>query len=57
MFGGKPGDGIVGGIVVFECGFKLLNEVGDDSNGDDSARNSILSEGGCPSEGRSFGHV
>ena len=53
----EPGDGVASGVVVFECGFKLHNKVGEGSDGDDSTRYSILSEGGCPGEGVSFGHI
>ena len=56
-FSGEPGNGITGGVMVFECGFKLCSEVGEGSNGDSSTEDSILLEGGCPGEGRSFGHV
>ena len=56
-FGGEPSDGIASGVMVFERNFKLLDEVREGSNGDDSTRYSILSEGGCPSEGGSFGHI
>ena len=53
-FGGKPGDGISSDVVVLECGFKLHNAVGEGPHG---YGDSVLSERGCPSEGRSFGHV
>ena len=43
--------------MVFEHCFKLCNEVGEGSNGDNSTGDSILLEGGCPGEGGSFGHV
>ena len=43
--------------MVFECNFKLLDGVGEGFNSDDSSRDSILSEGGCPGEGGSLGHV
>ena len=57
VLSGEPGDGIASGIVVFKCGFELLDEVGEGSNSNNSARDSILLEGGCPGEGRSFGHI
>ena len=56
-FGGEPSNGIASGVMVFEHSFEFLNKVGEGSDGDDSARDSALSEGGCPSEGRSFGHI
>ena len=56
-FGEEPGDGIASDVMVFECSFELLNEVREGSDGDDSSRDSILSKGGCPSEGGSFGHI
>ena len=44
VFSGEPGDGVVGGIMVFEHGFELLNEVGEGSNGDDSARDGVVAQ-------------
>ena len=57
MLGREPGDGIAGGVMVFEHGFKLLDEVKEGPNGDDSTRDCILLKSGSPGEGRSFGHV
>ena len=53
----EPGDGVAGGVMVFEHSFKLHDEAREGSDGEDPARDSMLSEGGCPSEGRSLGHV
>ena len=50
-FSGEPGNGISGSIMMFERSFKLLDGVGEGSNGDDSIRDSVVSESGCPSEG------
>ena len=55
--GGKPGDGVSGDVMVFECGFELRNEVGEGTHGYGGSCDSVLSERGCPGEGRSFGHV
>ena len=57
VFSEEPSDGITSGIVVFEHSFKLLGEVGEGSNGDNSTRDGTLSEGSCPCEGRSFSHI
>ena len=57
VFGGEPGDGITGDVMVFEHGFEFLDKVREGSDSDDSSRDSVLLEGGCPSEGRSFGYV
>ena len=32
-FGGEPGDGIAGGVMVFECGLKFGDEVREGSHG------------------------
>ena len=47
VFSGEPGNGITGGVMVFECGFKLLDEVRKGSNGNDPTGDSVLLEGGC----------
>ena len=56
-FSGEPGDGVTSGVMMSECSLKFLDEVGEGSNSDDSSRDSILSGGGCPGGGGSFGHV
>ena len=56
-FGGEPGNGIAGNVMVFEHGFKLLDEVGEGSNGDGSARDGILSDSSCPGKGRSLDYI
>ena len=33
MFGGKPGNGVSGDVVVFEHSFELCNEVGEGTHG------------------------
>ena len=57
MFSGEPGDGISGGVIMFEHGFELRDEIREGFNGDNSTGDSILSEGSCPGEGGSFGHI
>ena len=54
---GEPSDGVTCGIVVFECSFELGNEVREGPHGYGGPSYGILPEGGCPSEGGSFGHV
>ena len=56
-FGGKPGDGGSGDVVVFECSFELSDKVGERAHGYGGSHDSILSECGGPCESRSFGHV
>ena len=56
-FGGEPSNSIAGDVMVFECGFKLLDEVREGFSGDDATRDGILSEGSSPRKGRPFGHV
>ena len=56
-FGGKPGDGGSGDVVVFECGFKLSDKVGECTHGYGSSGDGVLSERGGPCEGGSLGHV
>ena len=51
VLSGEPGNGVAGGVMVFEHSFELRDEVGEGSNRDNSARDSILLEGGCPGEG------
>ena len=50
-FSGEPGNGVASGVMVFECNFELHDKVGEGSYGNNSTRDSVLSEGGCPSEG------
>ena len=57
VFDGGPSDGIAGGVMVYECSFKLLDEVREGPDGDDPTRDGVLLEGRCPSKGRSFGHI
>ena len=56
-FGEESGNGIAGGVMVFEHSFELLDEVREGSNGDDAARDGILLKGSYTGKGRSFGHV
>ena len=56
-FGGKPGDGGSSDIVVFERCFEFGDEIRECTHGDGRSGDSVLSEGSCPGEGRSFGHV
>ena len=37
VFSGEPSDGIAGGVMVFKHSFKLFDEVGEGSDGDDSS--------------------
>ena len=57
VFGGEPGDGIACGVVVFECGLEFGDKVREGSHSYGGSRDGILSEGGCPGEGRTLGHV
>ena len=56
-FSGEPGDGVTSGVMVFECGLKLCDKCRESPHGYGGSRDGILSECGCPSKGRSFGHV
>ena len=56
-FGGEPGDSIAGGVMVFECSFELSDKVGEGPHGYGGSEDGVLSECGCPSEGRPLGHV
>ena len=56
-FGGKPGDGSFGNVMVFERSFELGDEIRERSHGYGCSSDGILSKRGCPSEGRPFGHV
>ena len=56
-FGGEPGYGGSSDVVVFECGFKLGDEIRERSHGYGRSGDGVLSECGCPSEGGPFGHV
>ena len=56
-FSGEPSDGVTRGIVVFECSFKFGDEVREGPHGYGGPSDGILPEGGCPSEGGSFGHL
>ena len=56
-FSGEPGDGITGGIVVFECSFEFQDKIGESSYGYGGSGDGVLPKGGCPGEGGSFGHV
>ena len=56
-FSGEPGNGIASSVMVFECSFEPHDEVGEGPHGYGGPRDGILPKGGCPSEGRSFGHV
>ena len=57
VFGGKPGDGSSGDIVVFECGFELSDKVGECAHGYGGSCDGLLSECGGPCESGSLGHV
>ena len=57
VFGGKPGDGSSGDIVVFERGFELSDKVRECAHGYGCSSDGVLSERGGPCESRSFGHV
>ena len=56
-FGREPSDGISFYIMVLESSFKVGNKHGEGFHGDGGANKGFLTEGGCPSEGGSFGHV
>ena len=43
--------------MVFKGSFKVGDKHGEGSHGDGGADEGFLTEGGCPSEGGSFGHV
>ena len=54
---GKPGDGVPGDIVVFECSIELCDEVGKGPKGERGSRDGALAKGCCPGKGRPFCHV
>ena len=56
-FSGEPGNGVAGGVMVFECSFELHDEVGEGPHSYGDSGDGVLPKGGCPSEGGSFGHV
>ena len=56
-FGGKPGDGGSGDIVVFERRFEFSNKVGKCAHGYGGSSDGVLPERSGPCESRSFGHV
>ena len=56
-FGRKPGNGVASDVMVFECSFKLSDKVREGPHGNGGSRDGVLPEGGCPGEGRSFGHI
>ena len=57
VFGGEPGNSVAGGVMVFERGFEFGDKVKEGPHGYGGSRGGVLSEGGCPGEGRSLGHV
>ena len=57
VFGGKPGDGSSGDVMVFECGLELSDKVGECTHGYGGSCDGILPERGGPCEGGSFGHI
>ena len=50
-FGGKPGDGGSGDVVVFECGLEFSDKVRERAHGYGSSSDGVLSERGSPCEG------
>ena len=56
-FGGEPGDGTACGVMVFEHGFKFGDKVREGPHSYGGPRDGVLSEGGCPGEGGTLGHV
>ena len=55
--GGQPGNGFPGCVLVFKGQLELLEKVVPGSEGYGGASNGVLSEGICPGQGRSLGHI
>ena len=57
VMGRQPGDGVPSCVLVFESQLELLEKVVPGSEGYSSASDGIFSEGVCPGQGGSFGHI